>query len=218
MKVVFGGACITSGTGKLGGIVIQGGPYGAVARINFKPKNRQTNNQFQPCEKEAFTNVAKEWRSLSPTEIIAWNSFATPPATGYTTFLKFNLQYYRINNAFLITPPTLPAAPSSIILNSAVFNPPFQYKLTATYSASSNPNVLHLFVSNNNPLGQTKLVKSRLRLVTTIPATIGSFVYTFNPALYGVGALTGMSAFIGVRLFDSVTGFLSPLETIQFNT
>jgi hypothetical protein len=218
MKVVFGGACITSGTGKIGGTVIQGGPYGPIARINFKPKNRNANNQFQPCEKEIFASVAKSWRSLNPTQITAWNAAVTPPLSGYSFYLQINLQFFRINGSFLLIPPSFVVAPSSIVLSSASLDFASNYELIANFTASTNPNTLHLFVSNNNPLGQTKIVKSRLRLVSSMVAIAGVHTYIFNPTLFGVTARNGMSSFIGVRLFDSVTGQLSLMQSIQFNT
>jgi hypothetical protein len=217
MKVVFGGACITSGTGKIGGTVIQGGPYGAIARVNFKPKNRDTNNQYQPCEKEAFTSVAKLWRSLTVGQVAAWNAFAIAPANGYTTFLKYNLQFFRINGTINISPPTLPVAPASIILMGAGLLSTTTFNLKANYTASTNPNWLQVFVSINNSPGATKLVKSTLRLIASLAPTAGIFNYTIPAVLYGVAPVSPSSNFIGVRCFDRVTGYLTPIVTIQFN-
>jgi hypothetical protein len=218
MKVVFGGSCITSGTGKIGGTVIQGGPYGPIARNNSRPMVRNINNQFQPCEKESFTNVAKQWKALSGAQVAAWNAYAIPPLSGYATWLKFNLQYYRITNAFLITPVPLPLSPSSIVLTAAGSGSPSTFALSATFTPSANPNNLQLFVSINNSIGQIRCVKSRLRLVASQTGIAGSNIYIFNPSLFGVNFLINFSQFIGVRLFDTVTGFLSPLQIIQFNS
>jgi hypothetical protein len=218
MKVVFGGSCITSGTGKIGGTVIQGGPYGPIARMNFRPMVRNINNQFQPCEKESFTNVAKQWHALSGAQVAAWNAYAIAPLSGYATWLKFNLQYYRINNALLIAPVPLPLTPSSIVLNSATTFPIPIFNLNATFNPSANPNTLQLFVSINNSLGQVRCVKSRLRLVASMTAIAAAHNYTFNATLFSVSPILNASQFIGVRLFDTVTGFLSPMQIIQFNS
>lgn len=218
MKIVFGGVLLVSGSGKLGGTVFQGGPFGTIARVRVKPLNRTENNQFQPCEKEAFANVAKRWQSLTNVQRTSWTAFAVAPLSGYNTFLKFNLQYYRINNSFLLTAPTLPVTPSSIVLNTLSTGLGAQFKLNATYTASANANDLHIFESINNPAGQSKLVKSRMRLITTFNAIAGAHDYTWDTTLLGVPYSSGMSQFAGCRLFDTVTGFLSPLQYLQFNT
>jgi hypothetical protein len=218
MKVIFSGSFITGGSGKLGGTVVQGGPYGPIARNGFRPKVRNINNAFQPCEKEAFTNVAKLWRVLTAPQVALWNAYAIAPLTGYATFLKFNLQYYRINGTYLVTPVTLPVVPASIVLNSCTRSSPNQFTLNYTGTLSVNTNYLHIFVSLNNSFGAVRCVKSRLRLVNTTILVTGGNIYTFVNTVHNVSGLAGCSQFVGVRLFDTVTGYLTPVQIIQFNS
>ena len=216
MKVIFSGSFITGGSGKLGGTVVQGGPYGPIARNGFRPKVRNINNAFQPCEKEAFTNVAKLWRVLTAPQVALWNAYAIAPLTGYSTFLKFNLQYYRINGTYLVTPVTLPVVPASIVLNSGRYFVIPAWELNYTGTTSVNANQIHIFIVYNVSLGATKLVKSRLRLISVTPLLSGVHNYSFASLLNNVQVKAGTTAFYGVRLLDLTTGYLTPFQYLNF--
>ena len=218
MKIIFGGALITSGTGKIGGTVIQGGPYGPIARNNFKPMNRQANNSFQPCIKEVFTNVAKTWHTLSGGQVAAWNAYTTPPLSGYSSFLKTNIDLLRTTGIIILDPPILPALPTAIILTSAIPSPIPAINLTYTGFTNANLNNMLIFVSINNNPGATKLVKSTLRMFLSTPLITGVNTYLLVPNIFGIQIQPNTSNFIAVRLLDTVTGVLQPFRIIQFNT
>jgi len=217
MKVSFGLVGIISGSGGLGGITIQNGRYGHFARMNPKGISRNDNIPLQPCQKEVFINVSKLWRTLTIAQVNTWNAAAIFPATGYAYYLKINLAYYKINASILIAPPTI-IAPASIVLTSAFFIlAAGKFRLNYTGTPSANLTIMRLFTITNKSAGARVPVHSQFRLITSTNLIAGAQTFDFSPWWYSSNIVLGSSNFIGVRLMDTVTGSLTPLQFIQFN-
>jgi len=79
---------ITSGSGKLGGNIIQRTNAGVQLRsVNYR-KSKPSASQYSI--RRIMPLLQQAWQSITDTDRAAWNVFATRPLSGHSTFIQFN--------------------------------------------------------------------------------------------------------------------------------
>ena len=211
MKVQWSGIAITGGTGKLGWSVVQNGRYGYVARTNFKPRTVNFPSIVSSAQKTNYINISKSWKLLSGAEQIAWNSAAPVTMTGYNYFMSCNLNYFRINGTLLFIPPvpgTLAQLVAPVLSSLGVVDMRWTW---STVLAGTNTCWINSFIIYNISPGINSPVLSQFRLVDSRAIPVGPLSYIWNYNIRGVIGVTGLQAFGGFKIVDSVTGLQSTM-------
>jgi hypothetical protein len=89
MKAKFG-AIVTSGSGKLGGHVFQGGIGGSRLRSNNGKRNVKSANQMS--QRNIFLSVVRAWKSISEPARVSWLSNAFENSIGFACFVSVNIR------------------------------------------------------------------------------------------------------------------------------
>jgi len=105
-------------TGKRGVVVGQGGRYGQVSRILAIPTNPRSAAQL--AARQALSNQAKKWRTLTQAQIAAWNTTAgaqqTTPEDGQSGRMTGLQLFIQVNTVALLTgQPTVSDPPGAVM-------------------------------------------------------------------------------------------------------
>jgi hypothetical protein len=114
---------------KLGGTIYARNRAGVYQRARVTPTNPQT--AFQQANREMFSAIVQAWRTLTPTQILGWNSLAesntltdslgqTSMPSGFQLYTSRNRNRLLLGLSMLSNPP---AAPSPAPLVQLEFGP-----------------------------------------------------------------------------------------------
>ncbi len=179
MKVKFG-ALIVAGSGKLGGHVASRNRSGAYLRTKVTPVN--PNTPAQQAARVLLTTLSQQWRTLTQSQIEAWNAavqdFAVTDVfgdlrnpTGKNLFVRLNANLASIGAALITDPPPIaaidPAAAISLTLPIASIT----WDLEATIPAAGSD--LQLWATASVSAGKS-FVENLYRQIGSIPAGTAS--------------------------------------------
>lgn len=230
MLVKWSGIAITDGRGKVGGSVLSKSKAGATVRNKVTPINRRTS--AQSTIRAIFTSFSQAFRTLTDSQITAWNAAA---AAGFTTtnifgdtikksgsmlYTSLNVNLSIAGGASISDPPSpsdTPAGlfaldPQSDVSSTNLF-------LNADFGAGVDvvpaDNSLMVYATPKMSNGVT-FVKSQLRVLTVLSAstdTGSSNLWSDYTAKYGAPAV-GDNIVFAVQCINTVSGIGgTPIQT-----
>lgn len=230
MLVKWSGIAITDGRGKVGGSVLSKSKAGATVRNKVTPINRRTG--AQSAVRAVFTSFSQLFRTLTDSQITAWNVAA---AAGFTTTNIFgdtikksgSMLYNSLNVNLVIAggtaisnPPDSADTPAGIMAISPTatagtgpVNVNVSFVGGAVVVPAENTLVVYATPAMSNGV---RFVKSQLRILTTLPAatnTSTSNLYSAYTAKYG-SPLAGQNIVLAVQTINSVSGIAgTPIQS-----
>ena len=208
MKVTWSGIAIVNATGKLGGTVLQNGRFGSIARIWKKPTNKILPNFNTNSEKQFFTEITSRWRTLTPTQRLAWNPALPTGLSGFNYYTRANLAYYRQHGTYLDTPPIQGPTPTITGYSYSVDHTTGNYTIDFTQATLLTTWITNIFAANNYSPGVALPRKSEFRLVQQRFITVGANHVVNSALVKSVPIIVGSRCFVKIVLFDSLTGLL----------
>lgn len=118
MRVVFG-SIITEGHGKVGGNIIQKSYGGYQMRNIVQPLKNPKISQSVNRNKWAY--LSKQWRTLTSSEQISWNTAAPSGKSGFELFIETNMPFVAQGNAYLpayVAPVSNPPAQNLVFIQT----------------------------------------------------------------------------------------------------
>lgn len=194
--VKYSGVGATSISGKIGGTVFTaGGSMGTFLRNWIKVKNRRT--FFQQIGRGTFSGVSSAWRSLTATQIDAWNASATE---GGANSLRVNVfgdsriisgkdMFERINYLNILTGNTQYSDPPTSAVTDSILS------LAGTADVSSN---------------QFDVLATTFNGATAVPADT-TLVFEATPKLSRGKSFIGDSQYRTVGIYPATTA-TNPLD------
>jgi hypothetical protein len=221
MKAKFG-AIVVAGSGKVGGHVASRNRAGAYFRTKVTPVNPQSSYQVEV--RNRLTVRSQAWRGLTEAQRAAWNAavsnFATTDVfgdlknpTGFNLYQKLNNNLSTVGAAVISVPP-IPAAVSTVELQSAVYDisdGTFDMTLSGNVPAGT---AMKIWATPGLSAG-ISFVKSEYRLIGIAPAATVT-PYDFEAdyvAKFGTPAL-GQKIFIKVTFVNTTTGQESTAQQV----
>jgi hypothetical protein len=222
-KIKFS-ALVSDMRGKLNGSVASHNRGGSYLRNKVTPVNPRTT--FQATVRARFAQYAQQWRTLTATQIAAWNA----AVGGYQKSNIFGdmksptgLQLFeKVNNNLVAsggTAITTPAAPKgvSVVTAGVLTYTSGTPALSLAYSANV-PALTRVKVYATPPLSAgISFVKSQFRLITTLaPAAVSpaNLLTAYNTKFGAVGAV-GTKIFIKLIFVDQTSGIASASQVVS---
>lgn len=181
LKILWSGIGIVDGRGKLGGTVMTKSKQGATARVKVTPVNRRST--AQSLIRGIFTGFSQRFRTLTATQIAAWNALGTSGFKTHNIFGnavgKSGINLYVKMNSTLV-----------IIDQAPIDNAP---------SATDSPTAL-LTLETTCVAGTSLLPKAGFFSGSSVVPANNSVLYTATPVLSpGVAFVKNQLRVIGVQ-------------------
>jgi len=230
LLVKWSGIAVTDGRGKVGGTVFSKSKAGATARNKVTPINRRTAAQSQI--RAIFTSFSQLFRTLTDSQITAWNAaassgFTTTNIFGDTIHKSGSMLYVALNtnltitgNASISDPPSSSDSPSPLLVLDPVSDvSSTNIFLNADFGSGVDvvpaDNALLVYATPKLSNGVT-FVKSQLRVLGSLPAstdTGSTNMWGVYVAKYGAPAV-GDNIVFAVQCVNTVSGIAgTPIQT-----
>jgi hypothetical protein len=209
MKLTWSGIAIVTGTGKIGGSVVQGGRFGSIGRVWIKPTTINLANFNANSEKEYFRFITSAWRTLTSVQRTSWTPLVPSGLSGFNLFVQKNLVYYRLNGTLLTSAPVAAAFPTLSAIDIAIDGGTQQITLDYTSAGIVANWYINLFVINNLSPGVQYPQKSLFRLINSIRVLAGPNTSVVDVRIKNVDVIVGSQTFAKLVLVNKVTGQMS---------
>jgi len=217
MKVLWGSLAV-DGSGKLGGHVYAKNRGGNYVRTKATPLNPQTS--YQTAVRNTFTTLAQSWRTLTQTQIAAWNSAVTQfqstnvfgslkSPSGENLYIRLNTNILTAGGTVINVPPAAGAAPqvSTVSVTSAAGTPAISIVFTPTPVPANTA-----YVIEATPMLSPgkNFVKNQFRIIHVAAAAVASPYNALAAYEAKFGApIAGQKLFVRIHAINLTTGIKS---------
>jgi len=222
-RVKYAGTGAVAISGKIAGTVFtNSGSNGAFIRVWAKPRN--VRNSLTQLVRGVFSGVSSAWKTLTPSQITAWNEAAVlylrKNVFGDIRSLKGNTAFQRVNNILIslglspVTDPPTIAAPAFVITaaaaTAAAGTPAFGIQITEFGGQALLPANVYIkaYATPQVPSSQSSFGKPRYRYIGFFPPTTDTTpLDILSDYVARFGALTaGSKISVSLEVIVSVSG------------
>lgn len=207
MKAKFG-SIVTSGSGKLGGMVVT--TMRGFSQVSRKRSAKSTPSALLESQNSRYSALCSTWNSLDSATKSLWSKSAASTSTGFTYFLTTNL-YRSLAGLVPVLSPVVGSVPFSMPSFSVTFCPS-QSHLVVSYPLPIEPSQSILVYASKVFNGHSVIKPSQYICLGALTCSLGFPINIFSLYVSKFGSIFPVSGYIGLKFvfLDNASGVVAP--------